>query len=302
MGVAGVGNASLTGLLGRHARALRSEHRAGVFPRGKRHGQKAQAVGASRSRANRNGNVSESDTRYLVGTSGWSYPHWKGVFYPEGWPKTKWFDYYTERFETVEVNATFYRAFGDHVYERWRDRVRGDFLYVLKVHRFITHRKYLESAEDEIGAFWRSASLLQDRLGLVLLQLAPNMPYDLERLRAALLAFPDPGRVAVEFRDARWFTGETRALLKEVGAVFCSADSPATKLLDWVTSATAYIRLHGRSRWYAHDYSHHELLEIAGLARRMAGAGAKTVFVFFNNDFRGYAPRNARALLSALQA
>jgi uncharacterized protein YecE (DUF72 family) len=245
--------------------------------------------------------MKNNESRFLVGTSGWSYPHWRGAFYPEDWPKSRWFEYYVQKFATVEVNATFYRFFKDHTYHNWRDRAPEQFKYVLKTPRLISHRKYLKNAEDQIEVFWRSANLLKDKLGLILLQLAPDMPYDPNRLKQALVAFKVPGKIAVEFRHKKWLTKETRDLLKEVGAVFCTADSPKTRLIDWVTSEGSYIRLHGRKRWYSYDYSEQELAEIAELAKRMADQGAKKVYIFFNNDFEGYAPKNAAALLEMLE-
>lgn len=246
--------------------------------------------------------MSRGQARFLIGTSGWSYPHWRGSFYPTEWPKSRWFDYYAQVFRTVEVNATFYRRFKDTTYRKWRDRAPDGFVYVLKVPGFITHRKHLKDADAEIVSFWESAALLGGKLGHVLLQLSPRTPYDLTRLRSALVAFADPGRVAVEFRDARWLTEDTKELLAQLGSVFCSADSPKTRLLDWVTSDAAYIRLHGRTEWYRYNYSPREIEEIADLARRMAELGARTVYVFFNNDFEAHAPSNARALAEVLGA
>jgi uncharacterized protein YecE (DUF72 family) len=237
---------------------------------------------------------------FRIGTSGWNYPHWKGLFYPEGWPKTRWFEYYATRFSTVEVNATFYRRFQDQTYHKWRERVTQEFRYVLKAPKLITHRKYLVDVEGEIQEFCRSAALLEEKLGLILLQLAPSTPYDPERLKKALLAFDDPRKVAVEFRHKRWLTEETKGLLQGVGAVFCSADSPKSKLLDWVTSETAYIRLHGRKHWYDYNYSEAELKEIREMARHMTQQGARSVYVFFNNDFGGHAVKNALSLMQML--
>jgi uncharacterized protein YecE (DUF72 family) len=173
-------------------------------------------------------------------------------------------------------------------------------MYVLKVPRLITHRMLLEEAGEEIQAFWRSACLLEEKLGLALLQVAPGTPYDLDLLWQALLAFDDPRRVAVEFRRQEWLNDETLALLHECGATFVSVDSPLQELVDWVTSDAGYIRLHGRSRWYSHNYTSVELDEIAGIARRMADKGAKTVYIFFNNDFEGHAPKNAKELMACL--
>jgi uncharacterized protein YecE (DUF72 family) len=245
--------------------------------------------------------MKNNGSQFLVGTSGWSYPHWQGVFYPEDLPKSRWFEYYIQKFATVEINATFYRFFKDQTYVKWHDNAPKQFKYVLKAPRLISHRKYLKDAADQIKAFWQSANLLKNKLGLILLQLAPGMPYDPERLRQALLTFKIPGKVAVEFRHKKWFTEETRDLLKEVGAIFCTADSPKTKLMDWVTSNGAYIRLHGRKQWYSYNYSKQELTEIAELANRMAEQGAKKVYIFFNNDFGGYAPKNAITLLEMLE-
>ncbi len=241
------------------------------------------------------------DPRFFVGTSGWTYDHWKGNFYPAELPKSRWFEHYAAKFSTVEVNATFYRTFKDPTYQKWYDKAPPGFSYVLKVPKQITHYRHLEGAEEEIRAFWRSVNLLADKFGLVLLQVAPDTPYDPERLQKTLLAFSDPGRVAVEFRSDQWYTDEVRSLLVRSGAVFCDADSPRSHLRGWVTSQAAYIRLHGRRHWYSYNYSDAELADIAERARKMAGEGAARVYIFFNNDFEGYAPVNAALLKNMLE-
>jgi uncharacterized protein YecE (DUF72 family) len=252
--------------------------------------------------------MGENQTDFRIGTSGWTYDHWKGRFYPEALPRSKWFGYYTAQFSTVEINATFYRTFKDQTYLNWRERAPAGFKYVLKAPRTITHRKYLEDVATDIREFWRAASLLEDKLGLILLQLAPATPYDPDRLRAALAAFQEPARVAVEFRHPRWLTGEVAGMLRELGVAICAADSPrsqlaaGSRLTDWVTARVGYIRLHGRRRWYAYDYSLQELEEIASIARRMADSGAETIYVFFNNDYEGCAPRNALTLMKLLKS
>jgi len=245
--------------------------------------------------------MSKEKAQFLIGTCGWTYSDWEEIFYPEDWHKSRWLEYYATQFRTVEINATFYRIFKDQTYQKWRERVPKEFCYVLKAPRFITHHKQLKGAEEQIKSFWRSAALLEDRLGLILLQLAPSTPYDLQRLKQTLLTFGDPGKIAVEFRHKKWLTEETRELLKETGSVFCAVDSPTSELADWVTSENAYLRLHGRKQWYAYDYSLQELREIAVLAKRMEELGAKKVYIFFNNDVNGYAPKNALTLLGMLQ-
>jgi uncharacterized protein YecE (DUF72 family) len=239
--------------------------------------------------------------RYFIGTSGWTYGHWRGNFYPADLPKSRWFGHYITQFNAVEVNATFYRTFKDQVYHNWRARSPAGFRFVLKAPRTITHYKYLVDAAGEIQAFDRSAHLLEEKLGLILLQVAPGTPYDLGRLRDALQAFSDPSKVAVEFRHESWLSEETRRLLSEVGSAYCNADSPRKPLASWLTSGAGYLRLHGRKHWYASDYTPEELSEIAGMARQMVAGGADQVYIFFNNDFEGYAPKNALALLAMLK-
>lgn len=239
-------------------------------------------------------------THFFVGTSGWSYPHWKGAFYPQGLPQRHWFDYYASHFDTVEVNATFYRHFPDQTFRNWRAKAPEGFRYVLKVPQLISHRKQLAAADEQIDEFVRQAGLLGDRLGPLLLQLPPQMTPGHERLAHALERFGNQVQVAVEFRHPDWMTPQTRELLRSHHAIFCSAQSPKSSLLDWVTTETAYIRLHGRTRWYDYEYSAAELQEIARLARRMATQGAKSVYIFFNNDSNAWAPRNAAALKELL--
>lgn len=237
---------------------------------------------------------------FFVGTSGWTYDHWKGSFYPAPLPKNRWFPFYADRFNTVEVNATFYHFFADATYLKWHDQVDEHFLFTLKAPRIITHRKFLTDCIEDIQKFTRSASILQDRFGLYLLQLAPSTPYDLDKLRVAIEAFGDPTRVAVEFRSIAWNLTEVRNLLNQLGAIYVNVDSPRSRLVDWTTGSCAYFRLHGRRRWYDDDYSTDELHQIASLARKMVRNGVEKVFIYFNNDIHGYAPRNALLLKSFL--
>ena len=239
--------------------------------------------------------------RFYTGTAGWSYDHWKGGFFPIGLAKSRWFEHYAERFNAVEVNATFHRIFPDATIIKWREQVSADFRYVLKVPRLVTHEMLLAGCEEEIAAFAGSASLLNDRLGMLLLQVAPSTPYDLGRLRAALQAFPDSARVAVEFRAEVWRQAAVRELLEGLGAAHVSVDAPGMRLSEWLTGPRAYLRLHGRTKMYFSNYSDDELVEIAALARRMAERGAQEVYVFFNNDAAGFAPWNALVVQEILE-
>ena len=240
------------------------------------------------------------ETLFWTGTSGWTYPDWKGRFYPEDLPSSRWFDHYARIFRSVEVNATFYRRFKDLTYIRWRDRAPEGFRYVLKIPRYITHLKLLLDVGDEIRKFWQQACLLEEKFGMLLLQLSPRTPKDPARLEKALAAFPDPRRVAVEFRNLAWLDDTVETLLRDIGAASCAADSPLGRPCDWLTSHTAYIRLHGRRRWFADKYTGQELGHIARLARSFARRGAKDVYVFFNNDVMAWGPENAVTLQAML--
>lgn len=238
--------------------------------------------------------------RVFIGTSGWTYDHWQGVFYPEDLPRSRWFSHYAAIFSTVEINATFYRRFQASTYENWFVRAPQDFRYVLKVPRYVTHRRLLKEVGDEIRAFCDLAALLGEHLALLLLQLSPATPYDLRRLAEALDSFPEPQRVAVELRHPRWQTDEVHDLLRSYGAICCLADAPGCPLREIRTSGRAYLRLHGRRCWYADDYTPEELAEMAALVRRLLAGGAEEVYCFFNNDAHAYSVQNARVLMSLL--
>jgi uncharacterized protein YecE (DUF72 family) len=238
--------------------------------------------------------------RYFIGTSGWNYDDWRESFYPAHWPKRRWLEYYVTQFSTVEINATFYRTFKADVYKKWYEKAPPNFKYVLKIPRLITHIKMLKDVEADIKQFYESAGLLKEKLGVLLLQLHPKMPYDLERLQTFLLALEKPSKVVVEFRDSKWLTIETKALLTEFGCIFCDVNSPKMQFVHWGTSETAYLRLHGSKRWYDYNYTYKELTSIADVARQLVQRGAKRVYVFFNNDFHANAPNNARTLIDLL--
>ncbi len=240
--------------------------------------------------------------KFIIGTSGWIYKAWQGYFYPNDLPQKEWLNYYQENFKVVEINSTFYRFFKDDILIGWRKKAKGDFKYIIKVNRIITHVKYLKNCKELIKQFCQSARLLENKLALILLQLPPRMPYDLERLAEALDCFDDPKRVVVEFRNEKWLTEEVRVLLKKKGSIFCAADSPTTPLTAWVTAKTAYIRLHGRKKWFDYKYSRAELKEIASFARNLEKQGAKKIFILFNNDWYAYAVENAKLLQQILDS
>lgn len=240
-------------------------------------------------------------SKFWIGTSGWTYQDWAGIFYPENCPQKSWLNYYAHQFNVVELNATFYRSFPKKTYQHWYETVPEQFRYVIKLSRYITHHKYLLNVKTAIRRAENSAHFLEDKLGLILMQLPPRMPYDLSRLHAALSTFQDPTKVVVEFRNPKWLTDESKVLLTDFKAIFCNVDGPHSRIKDWLTGNIAYIRLHGRKQMYKHSYSAAELLEISHHARNLLKKGAKEVYIFFNNDYHGHAPQNAKMLQRLLE-
>jgi uncharacterized protein YecE (DUF72 family) len=234
--------------------------------------------------------------QYYIGTSGWMYNHWKGIFYPAEISKNDWFGYYCRCFSVVEVNATFYRRFKDDTFIKWKTSSPVDFKFVLKVPRIITHLKKLIDVRKEVTDFCRQAMLLEDKLGCLLLQLPPFISFQPHLLNETLNLFPDDIMVAVEFRNRIWLNNESEEILGKHSAIYCNTDSPLWKLEERLTTDTAYLRLHGKHRWYSYDYSQKDLMDIAGLMKRFLSNKIKTIYVFFNNDFGGYAPQNAKLL------
>lgn len=227
-----------------------------------------------------------------VGTSGWQYAHWRRVFYPAKLPARLWLPYYAERFQTVEVNNTFYHLPQEPVFAHWAETSPGDFVFALKMSRYLTHLKRLHDPQEPVLRFMERAQPLGPKRGPILLQLGPAHVADLDLLDAALNAFPGDARLAVEFRHPSWFTEAARDLLERRGVALCLADSPRRKQPMWRTAAFGFVRFHegvGRhSPGYERDALKRWVERIA-----QTWSAAEDVFVYFNNDAAGYAIRDA---------
>lgn len=234
--------------------------------------------------------------RAWIGTSGFTYEHWKGVFYPDGLPQRRWLEFYAEHFDTVELNNTFYRMPRAAVCEAWRDRTPEHFLFAVKANRVITHRFRLMDSRGWLGVFLEAAGHLGDKLGPILVQLPPLWHCDVPRLEEFLSRAPRR-RWALEFRDSSWLCGPVYDVLRRHNAALCVhdliADHPREVTADWV-----YLRYHGAS---GHDgnYSSSQLKSAAVTIERHLAAG-RDVFAYFNNDVGGYAVRNATELKNRL--
>jgi uncharacterized protein YecE (DUF72 family) len=237
-------------------------------------------------------------SRVRIGCSGWSYEHWRGVLYPDNLPKARWRDAYTAEFDTVELNASFYRWPGTAQFERWRETLPTGFTMAVKASRWITHARRLRDPDgawaDRLEAAWRA---LGDRAGPVLLQLHPDHERDDHRLHEFLDRLHHDVPVAVEMRHPSWHTDEVLALLERHGAAYVVMHGAGLPCRPQVTARFAYVRLHGASadRLYEGAYDEDELQRWAARIHDWS-AGGHDVWVYFNNDLAGHAVRDARLL------
>lgn len=224
-----------------------------------------------------------------VGTSGYSYKEWKGSFYPEKIPAKEMLRYYAERLSTVEINATFYRMPQPSMLENWKEQVPDTFRFSLKASQRITHFKRLKETEQETKYFFETAAVLGEQLGVVLIQLPPNMKKDLPRLETFLTQLPPMPRTAFEFRHPTWFDDDVLELLRSQNRALVVSDTddmPTThfdKTADW-----GYLRL--RRVNYAEE-------NLAEWRERIRAQDWKETFVFFKHEDEGTGPKLAAQFL-----
>ncbi|HZB21052.1 MAG TPA: DUF72 domain-containing protein [Blastococcus sp.] len=226
----------------------------------------------------------------IIGTSGWQYRDWRGLFYPPKLPQRLWLEHYAEFFATVESNNAFYRLPERETFVKWRERTPSDFRWAVKASRFLTHIKRLREPEEPVGRLMERAAGLERRLDTILLQLPPTLKADADLLRDCLARFPGGTRVAVEPRHESWWTDDIRALLERYGAALCWADRDERPVAPlWRTADWGYLRFHhGFEAW---RYRPETLQLWADLLAETFGDG--DVLVYFNNDPGGAATIDA---------
>lgn len=241
-------------------------------------------------------------TRFRVGTSGWYYRHWRGDFYPAALDTSDWFNWYAGRFDTVELNNSFYRLPKPQMWELWRREAPDGFVFAVKASRYITHIKRLDVEPASIEKFFTGARLLGPRLGPVLYQLPPSFhrtDENVARLDRFLAQLPPGFTHVFEFRDESWFVEPTFAQLDAHGAAFCSFDMPGIECPLRATGGALYMRFHGAGARYGGDYRESDLRRWSERLRA-ASRDCGAAYVYFNNDIGGHAPRNAATLQSLL--
>ena len=242
--------------------------------------------------------------RAWIGCSGWSYDHWVGVLYPEGLPKARWREAYGEEFDTVELNASYYRWPGTKRFEGWRRTLPDGFRMAVKASKWITHARRLSDPEDawanRLTDAWRA---LGEHAGPVLLQLHPAHERDDERLDDFLSRLSDEVPTAVEFRHPSWQHEDVYTLLEKHHAAYVVMSGAHLPCVLRATAPFGYIRLHGPSRQHLYEgsYAEDDLRWWADRIREWLDQD-RDVWAYFNNDGHGHAVRNAQRLRELLLA
>jgi uncharacterized protein YecE (DUF72 family) len=228
-----------------------------------------------------------------VGTSGYNYPEWKGTFYPDTLPASKMLPYYAERFRTVEINYTFYRAPNEKILEGWDKATPERFKLTLKAPRRITHDARLRDCADRVRQFLETASILGPKLGALLFQLPPNLKKDVALFETFLDAFPPRVCAAFEFRHVSWLDEEIYSRLRARNLALCVADSETLSTPVEITADYGYFRLRDEG------YTPEDIERWAGVIQERTGQ-CRDVYVYFKHEESGKGPEFGRLLMESL--
>ncbi len=239
-----------------------------------------------------------------IGTSGFSYKHWQGVFYPPNIPSDKWLEYYSQKLCSLELNVSFYRLPTLSAVSGWYCRTPEGFSFAVKGSRFITHVKRLKDVEEPLELFMERVGGLKEKLAVILWQLPPKFELNLKRLtnfvkliRKQTCLLPQ----VFEFRHPSWLSTPVYDLLTQYDIAICRADWPQFNIIPPHTAKYTYIRRHGAgAELYSGCYSPEQLAGDAEFIREQAGQG-RQVYIYFNNDAHGWAVQNAIQLAEMLQ-
>jgi uncharacterized protein YecE (DUF72 family) len=230
-----------------------------------------------------------------IGCSGWQYRHWRGSFYPRELSTDRWLEHYAARFDTVELNNSFYRLPEADVFAAWARRLPSGFAMAVKASRYLTHLKRLREPQEPLARLWSRAERLGDHLGPMLYQLPPRWHRNLDRLASFLEALPRGRRQAIEFRDPSWYGAPVLELLDAASVALCLHDMRGSRSAREPIGPFAYVRFHGAGATYGGRYSSQALSAWAGKLTEWSSHGLPC-FAYFNNDVGGHAPRDAARL------
>jgi uncharacterized protein YecE (DUF72 family) len=231
-----------------------------------------------------------------IGTSGWHYQHWVGTFYPPKTPASQMFQLYTEHFDTVELNNSFYRLPSVDTFCAWHTAAPPKFLYAVKASRFITHNLKLKNPQNALDNILSRAEALGEKLGPVLFQLPPRWRKNVERLDEFLSVLPPYHRYVFEFREPSWHCDEVYAVLRKHNAAYCIHEIAGFHTELTLTADFTYVRLHGPGAGkYEGSYTPAQLQRWAKQIRDW-NRTLNAIYIYFDNDQAGFAPRNAISL------
>lgn len=233
-----------------------------------------------------------------VGTSGWSYSGWRGLFYPEELAPSEWLNYYSQHFSTVEINMTFYRFPRPETLIRWAKLTPEGFTFSLKANRRITHLKKLRDVRSDLRYMYILAQSLGKKLGCLLFQLPPSLRLDLALLEDFLNQLETRFRNVIEFRHPSWYAEAVYNLLRQKRVIFCIVSSRQVPPETVVTAPSAYVRFHGLTAGYRYFYPDSEL-EV--WASNLSQLPVEEFFIYFNNDYQAHAVQNALHLRTLLE-
>jgi uncharacterized protein YecE (DUF72 family) len=244
------------------------------------------------------GRIATVAGKLYIGTSGWNYKHWRGIFYPEKLPQSQWLDFYARHFDTVEINNSFYRLPERETFESWHDSSPEGFTFAVKASRFLTHLKKLSSPEEPLDRMLSHTSALGEKLGPILYQLPPHWSLNLDRLSYFLGILPRNLRHVFEFRDSSWQVKPVFELLRKHRVGYCIMSSPDLPCNIMLTADFAYIRMHNGGYATGGNYTDNALRWWADQIRPILAEF--DTYVYFNNDWQGYAIQNAEMLRGLL--
>jgi len=231
--------------------------------------------------------------KLYIGTSGWSYNHWKENFYPKDLKSKEWLHYYSSIFSTVEVNTTFYHLPSHATIQNWHDQVHKNFLFSLKASRYITHQKRLHDCKESLDIFYKIIKDLKSKMGPILFQLPPSFKVNVDRLVEFIGWLSDDYIYVFEFRHSSWFIDEIYELLAKKKIALCITDLNGHLSPEEITSNFTYIRLHGPNKAYKGSYG--SQLEL--WKKKIEKWTSKvSVYCYFDNDEKGYAIQDAKTL------